>query len=110
MIRIATGIAAAACALGAAAAPETYTIDPYHTYPYFTVSHLGFSDMVGRFDRTSGKLTLDTAAKTGSIEIVVETASISTGDNDKGTRPRARDEHLRAPDFFNVVEFPRMTY
>lgn len=110
MLRIATGIAATAFALGAAAAPESYTIDPYHTYPYFTVNHLGFSDMMGRFDRTTGKMTLDPAAKTGSIELVVETASLSTGDNDKGARPRARDEHLRSPDFFNVAEFPRMTF
>jgi polyisoprenoid-binding protein YceI len=40
----------------------------------------------------------------------VDTASISTGDNDKGARPRARDEHLRTADFFNVAEFPRMTF
>ena len=93
-----------------AAATETYTIDPYHTYPYFSVRHIGFSNMMGRFDRTTGKLTLDTAAKTGAAELVVETASLSTGDNDKGNRARARDEHLRSPDFFNVAEFPRMTF
>jgi polyisoprenoid-binding protein YceI len=110
MLRIAIGVAATTLALGATAAPESYTIDPYHTFPYFTVNHLGFSNMMGRFDRTTGKLALDSAAKTGSIELVVETASVTTGDNDKGSRPRARDEHLRSPDFFNVAEFPRMTF
>lgn len=105
-------LAVVACALSplAAAAPESYTIDPYHTYPYFEVDHLGVSTMRGMFRRTSGKFTMDRAAKTGSVELVVETASIDTGDNEKGSRPRSRDEHLRAADFFNVAEFPRMTF
>ena len=110
MSRIAIALVAAAVPLAAFAAPENYTMDPYHTYPQFEVSHLGFSHMRGRFDRTTGKFTVDRAAKTGSLELVVQTASISTGDNDKGSRPRARDEHLRSPDFFNVAEFPTMTF
>lgn len=96
--------------LAASAAPETYQLDPYHTYPHFAADHLGVSTMWGRFDKTTGTFVLDRAAKTGSVEIVVETASISTGDTEKGLRPRARDEHLRAADFFNVAEFPRMTF
>ncbi len=96
--------------LGALAAPEIYTIDPYHTYAHFEVDHLGVSRMRGRFDRTSGRFTIDRAAKTGSVELAIETASLTTGDNDKGSRPRARDEHLRGADFFNVAEFPRMTF
>ena len=96
--------------LAALAAPESFTIDPYHTYPNFTVDHLGVSTMYGRFDKSSGKATLDRAARTGSLDITIEAASIATGDNDKGTRARARDEHLRAADFFNVAEFPRITY
>jgi polyisoprenoid-binding protein YceI len=67
-------------------------------------------DMTGRFDKMSGKITMDSAAKTGAVELAIETASISTGDSDKGSRPRSRDEHLRSPDFFNVAEFPRMTF
>ena len=64
MLRIATGIAATTLALAAAAAPETLTIDSLHTYPYFTVNHLGLTNLIGRFDRTTGKVTLDPAAKT----------------------------------------------
>ena len=94
----------------ATAAPETYKLDPYHTYPHFAVDHLGVSTMWGRFDRAAGTFVIDRAAGTGSVEIVVETASLSTGDNEKGLRPRPRDEHLRAADFFNVAEFPRMTF
>jgi len=74
------------------------------------VSHFGVGTMMGRFDKTTGKFTLDAAAKTDTVDLAVETASLTTGDNDRGSRPRARDEHLRTADFFNVAEFPRMTY
>lgn len=87
----------------ASAAPETYTLDPTHTYPHFAVSHLGFSTMHGRFDKTSGKFTIDRAAKTGSVDVMIETASINTG-------LQKRDDHLRSPDFFNTAEFPQVTY
>ena len=110
MQRLTLGALALALPLAATAAPESYTLDPYHTYPHFAVDHLGVSLMWGRFDRSSGKFTLDRAAKKGSLDLIVETASLSTGDNDKGARPRSRDEHLRGADFFNVAEFPRMTF
>jgi len=96
--------------LAALAAPESYTMDPYHTFAHFEIDHNGVSHMRGLFTRNSGKFSIDRAAKTGSVELTVETASVSTGDNDKGSRPRARDEHLRTADFFNVAEFPRMTF
>jgi polyisoprenoid-binding protein YceI len=101
---------AAALPLAAVAAPESFTLDPTHTYPNFMVDHWGLSTMHGRFDKTTGKFTLDRAAKTGSVELAIETASISTGDNERAGRPRSRDEHLRQADFFNVAEFPRMTF
>jgi polyisoprenoid-binding protein YceI len=92
------------------AAPESYTMDPYHTFTNFEVDHNGVSTVRGRFDRQSGKFSIDRAAKSGSVELAVETASVSTGDNDKGGRPRTRDEHLRSADFFNVAEFPQMAF
>jgi len=103
---------AAALALPAVvyANPESYTLDPYHTFPHFEVDHIGVSTLHGSFRKSSGKFTIDRAAKSGSVEIAVETASVDTGDSDKGSRPRARDEHLRSADFFNVAEFPRMTF
>src|SRR5260221_4501069 len=55
-------------------------------------------------------MVLDTAARSGAIGRAVPTATLTTGDNDKGSRPRSRDEHLRSPDFFNVTEFPTMSY
>ena len=86
-----------------ALAADSYTIDPNHTYPRFSINHLGFSTMQGRFDKTSGKVTLDRSAKSGSVELAIETASISTGF-------AKRDEHLKSPDFFNAAEFPTITY
>src|SRR4029077_18227907 len=65
--------------LAAQANPENYTLDPNHTYPHFEVDHLGLSTMRGMFNKSSGKFTIDRVAKTGSIELAVETASINTG-------------------------------
>ncbi len=87
----------------AAHAADSYTVDPTHTFTNFTVSHLGFSTMHGRFEKSSGKATLDMAAKTGSIELSIDSSSISTG-------YAKRDEHLKSPDFFNAAEFPAITY
>jgi polyisoprenoid-binding protein YceI len=96
--------------LAVAAAPDTYSLDPFHTFPGFAVDHLGIATIHGRFNKTSGKFTIDRAAKTGALELTVETASVDTGDADKGTRVRSRDDHLRSAEFFNVAEHPRMTY
>ena len=87
----------------AALAADSYTVDPLHTFPRFRINHLGFSTMQGRFDKTSGKITLDRTAKTGSVELAIETASVDTGFF-------KRDDHLKSPDFFNAAEFPTITY
>lgn len=81
----------------------TYDLDPAHTYPNFTVSHLGFSTMHGQFGKTSGMLEVDMAKKTGSVDVTIDAASVYTGF-------AKRDEHLRSPDFFNVAEFPTIAF
>jgi polyisoprenoid-binding protein YceI len=96
--------------VGALAAPQTYNIDPMHSFPNFTIGHLGVSTIHGRFERISGKITLDPAAKTGSMEVKVPTATVSTGDAKRENGARSRDEHLRSADFFNSAEFPDMTF
>jgi len=85
------------------AAAEPFTVDPDHTFPNFTIDHLGFSTMHGRFGQTSGKLTVDQANHTGSVDIVIDAASVDTGFN-------KRNDHLRSPDFLNAKEFPEITY
>ena len=84
-------------------AADSYSVDPNHTFPHFSINHLGFSTLQGRFDKTSGAVTLDRTAKTGSVDISIDTSTISTG-------YVKRDEHLKSPDFFNVAEFPAITY
>ncbi len=96
-------IASLCLPLTAFAAKEHYTIDPYHTFPNFTISHLGFSTMHGRFGQTKGTIVMDRDNKTGSVEVVIDASSIDTG-------YKKRDDDLRAPDFLNVVEFPEITY
>ena len=104
------GVLLAVCPLAAQAQAENYKIDPLHSFPHFAVDHLGVSTMWGRFDRMGGTFMIDRAGKKAAVELAIETASVTTGDSDKGSRPRTRDEHLRQADFFNVAEFPRMTY
>ena len=93
-----------AAAFGAAqAAPATYKIDPTHTFVTFEAKHFGTSTNRGRFDKKSGTITLDKAAKTGKAEVTIETGSINTG-----TAPF--DGHLKGKDFFNAESFPTATF
>jgi len=108
--RLASSLCAAALPLAAGAAPEAYTLDAYHSFPHFEADHFGFTSIRGRFDKMTGKFTIDTATRTGAAELTIQTASITTGDNERGGRTRSRDEHLRTPDFFNVAEFPTMNF
>jgi len=96
---------AAALSLSAVAAhaADTYQFDESHTFPRFTISHLGFSHFQGRFDKTTGTATLDLAAKTGSVEATIDVASIDTG-------VAKLDEHLKSPDFFDVAKYPTISF
>lgn len=102
MHKLLISIAAVLLTLPAYAADD-YTVDPRHTWPVFEVNHLGFSTQRGRFNSSSGKITLDTAAKKGSVELVIETASLDMG-FDKW------DEHMKSDEFFNVAQFPTMRF
>jgi len=95
-------IVAALLAVPAHAA-DTYTIDARHTFPVFEVNHLGYSTQRGRFNKSSGKITLDIAAKKGSVALTIDTASLDMG-FDKW------DEHMKAEDFFNVEFYPTMRF
>lgn len=98
------GIAVLASAsFSVAAAPENYTIDPQHTYPSLEFSHMGLSVWRGKFDKTRGKVVIDRAAKTGTVDIVVDAASINF-------RLAAMDEKARSDDFFDVAKFPTASY
>ncbi|MFZ0106899.1 MAG: YceI family protein [Thiobacillus sp.] len=85
------------------AAPETFVIDGTHTFPRFEYSHFGYSRQANRFDRTSGTVTLDRAAQSGSVDVVIDAASVSTG-------YAVFDQHLRGEDFFDVAKHPNITF
>jgi len=94
---------AAALTQPAFAAVEKYTIDPTHTYPSLEFSHMGVSVWRGKFDKTKGVITLDRAAKTGTVDVTVDVGSINFGLG-------AMDEKARSDDFFNVAKYPTATY
>ena len=90
-------------AVPAFAAADKYEIEPNHTYPSFEFSHMGISVWRGKFDRTSGGISIDRAAGTGTAEIVIDTTSIDFGLD-------RMDEAARSEDWFNVAKFPTATY
>ena len=110
MQKTVAAVVLAAVPLAATAASETYTVDPLHSSVLFAIDHLGLSTIHGRFDKFAGKFSIDRTAKKGEVEVAIDTGSVDTNDNDKGSRQRSRDEHLRSADFFNAAEFPKMTY
>ncbi|MBV8628427.1 MAG: polyisoprenoid-binding protein [Paraburkholderia sp.] len=100
---IAVGALASTLSFGAFAA-DTYQLDPNHTYPSFEADHLGgLSVWRGKFTKTTGTVTLDRAAKTGSVDVTIDPASIQTGN-------AKLDEHLKSDAFFDVAKFPEATY
>ena len=93
--------AALGCALPAWAASESYRVDSDHTIPAFEVTHLGLTFVRGLFRKTSGHITLDRTAKTGDLEVVIDTATVTTN-------LERRDKLIR--DWLKVEEFPTMVY
>ena len=96
-------VLAAAAAAPAMAAPETYIPDGTHTFPRFSYSHFGYSQQLSRFDKTTGKVVFDKAAKTGSVDIVIDTKSVNTGYD-------TFNEHIQGEDFLDTAKFPTATF
>jgi polyisoprenoid-binding protein YceI len=98
-------LAAAALTIAAPAfaAPETFVTDSNHTFARFSYKHLGFSTQLSRFDKTSGTVVLDAAAKTASVDVVIDTKSVNTGS-------ALFNEHIQAADFLDTANFPTATF
>lgn len=105
MTKMALPALALALAAGAAFAdPVTYDIDPSHTHPSFEADHFGgLSVWRGRFDKTSGKIVLDTKGGTGTVDVTIDASSIDFG------VPKL-DEHVKSPEMFDVQKYPTATY
>jgi polyisoprenoid-binding protein YceI len=100
-------IALLTTALFALAAPaqaaDEYTVDTAHASVTFKISHIGLSWVYGRFNEFSGSFTIDPDPAKCSFALTIKAASIDTAN------PK-RDDHLRSPDFFNVKQFPTISF
>ena len=94
---------AAGLSTAAVAAPETYTTDANHTFARFEYSHFGYSWQQSGFDKTSGTITLDRAAKTGSVEVNIDATSVNTGSS-------LFNQHIQGEDFFDTAKYKTITY
>ena len=106
MRSLATLAVASFGALGVAAPAiaAEYKIDPNHTHVLFLVNHLGFSNMIGLFSETTGTIAFDPANVAASkLNVDVKTGSLQT-------QFGPRDTDLKGADWFNVEEFPDMTF
>ncbi len=81
-----------------------WKIDPSHSQIQFTVRHMMIANVRGRFEDFSGTVEFDENDPTRStIDVQIEAASVNTRDAN-------RDNHLRSPDFFNVEQYPYITF
>ncbi len=103
MQKILATLALAAAIAAPAHAADSYTVDPGHTFPSFEINHLGYSTQRGRFDNNSGKIVVNSVAKSGSIDLLVDVTSINM------VVP-ALTKHLLSEDFFNAAKFKSMSF
>lgn len=83
---------------------DDYKLDGMHTAVSFKASHLGLSWTHGRFNDVSGEFRLDPAdASKCAFNLTIKTESIDSGN-------AKRDTHLRTPDFFNVKQYPTLSF
>lgn len=88
----------------AIAAPVTYEVDASHTYPAFEADHMGgLSLWRGKINSTTGKITLDKVAGTGTVEMTMDMKSIDFGN-------QALNDHAQAPEMFDTAKYPTATY
>jgi polyisoprenoid-binding protein YceI len=106
MRRTLASVSMIAALLGSATAGRAadYTIDPTHSHILFTIDHLGFAKIVGLFSDLSGNISFDSNNVPGSkLNVTIKTESLQT-------QFAARDKDLKGADWFNITEFPEITY
>lgn len=83
--------------------PGAYKIDSDHSFAYFGARHHIFGLVRGRFDKVTGTVTSANDPAACALDVVIDVASLST-------QIAERDEDLRSPVYFDVKNFPTMTY
>jgi polyisoprenoid-binding protein YceI len=90
--------------LAQSGAAQTFQIDPVHSYVNFRVKHMNAGYSYGRFNQFSGSFVIDEKnLARSSVQFEIDAASVDTNN-------QKRDDHLRSPDFFNVRQFPKITF
>jgi polyisoprenoid-binding protein YceI len=88
----------------ASAAPVKYNIDPNHTFLSFSADHMGgLSNWRGKINSTSGTITLDTAAQTGTVDVTMQVKEIDFGHE-------KMNAHAKSAEIFDAEKFPTATY
>ena len=102
--RLITTLALSAAVVAPAfAAPVSYGVEANHTFPRFSYTHLGFTTQQSRFDKTTGTVVYDKEGRTGSVNITIETSSVSTGST-------LFNQHIQAEDFLDTAKYPTVTF
>lgn len=96
---VALAAAATVTVFSLPAVAADYAIDPTHTFVTFEIDHFGTSTNRARFDKKEGKVSFDRAAKTGKVEITVDTTSLTSG-------TPAFDKHLKSAEILKTEQFP----
>ena len=82
----------------------SYTIDPAHSVADFKVRHLMVSNVRGEFSGVTGTVQFDAENPANSkVEATIPVNTIQT-------REPQRDTHLKSADFFDVENFPQITF
>jgi polyisoprenoid-binding protein YceI len=81
----------------------TWAIDPVHSEVSFVVRHLMVSKVRGRFDKFDATIVTGKDPLESSVTATVDLTSINTGQEQ-------RDAHIRSADFFDVENYPEMTF
>ena len=85
------------------AAPQSYNVDPTHTFPRFSYSHLGLSTQLSKFNKVTGTVVLDKAAKSGAVDVTIDMKSVDTGST-------VFDGHIQGEDFLDTAKVPTATF
>lgn len=82
----------------------TWNLDPSHAMAEFKVKHMMIANVKGRFARLTGQLIQDESNPANSrVEATIDASSIDTHE-------AQRDAHLKSADFFDVENFPTLTF
>ncbi|MGO4382979.1 YceI family protein [Specibacter sp. RAF43] len=83
--------------------PGTWTLDGPHSEVGFTVRHAGISKVRGSFDDVSATLRVAETLEKSLATATIVAQSFNSNDAN-------RDAHVRSADFFDVDQFPHLTF